>query len=56
MEEHEKILTKTINLKYYLQRKTKNLNYLAGDIIYKIFRIITSIPLKNIKQYVIIRQ
>ena len=32
--------TKTINLKYQLQRGMKSLNYLMGHILYQIFKII----------------
>ena len=37
----------TINLKYQLQRETKNLNYLTDCILYQIFKIISSISLKT---------
>ena len=35
--------TKTINLKYQLQRGMTNLNYLTDHILYQIFQIILSI-------------
>ena len=42
--------SKTINLRYQLQSGIKNLNYLMDHIMYLIFKIISSISLRNIKQ------
>ena len=50
-----KINIKTINLNYQSHNKIKNMNYLIDHILYHIFKIILSIPLKhgstNIKIY-----
>ena len=40
---YQKSDTKTINLKYKLQRGMKNLYYLVDRILYQIFKIILSI-------------
>ena len=45
-----KNLIKTINLKYQLQRRMKNLNYLMGHIPQQIFKIILRESSKNIKK------
>ena len=37
----------TISLKYQLQSKTKNLNYLTDRILYKTFKNIPSVLLKS---------
>ena len=50
MEKYKKSHTKTINLKYCLQRGTKNLNYLIDHILYQIFKIILSVSYKSMKQ------
>ena len=42
MEKYKKV-TQKINLKYQLQRGTKNLNYLRNHILYEIFKNIFSI-------------
>ena len=47
---HGKIQKKhiiTISLKYQLQSKTKNLNYLTDRILYKTFKNIPSVLLKS---------
>ena len=36
-----------MNLKYQLQRVTKNLNYLKYHILYEIFKIISSVLLET---------
>ena len=41
--------TKTINLKYQLQRGIKSLNYMMDHILYQIFKIILNTPLKKLK-------
>ena len=45
-----KKLCKAINLKYHLQRRMKNLNYLMGHILYQIFKIILGILSKSVDQ------
>ena len=40
---HQKSYTKTINLKYQLQRGMINSKYLTGHILYQIFKIIMKI-------------
>ena len=42
-EKMSKSRTKTINIKYQLQRGMKNLKYLMNDILYQMFKIILSI-------------
>ena len=44
-----KCRTKTIDLKYQLQRAIIHLNYLMDHILYQIFKIILSLPSKNMK-------
>ena len=41
--------TKTINLKYQLQRGMINLSYFKDHILYQIFKIMLSISSKNMK-------
>ena len=45
----QKSHTRTTNLKYYLQRGMKNLNYMMDHILYHILKIILSILSKKIK-------
>ena len=45
----KKIIQKTIHLKYQLQYQMNDLNYLTDCILYQTFKIILSIPLKNMK-------
>ena len=40
---HGKIHQRTINLKYQLQHRMKNLNYLMDHILYQMFKIILSV-------------
>ena len=50
MEKYNKGQTKTINVKYQLQRGMKNLNYLMDHILYQIFKIISSLSSENTLQ------
>ena len=43
----ENTKTSKVNLKYQLQLGTKHLNYLTDYIVYQIFKIVSSILLKN---------
>ena len=48
----QKSHTKTIDLKYQLQRGMKNLNYLMDHIFYQISKVVLSILSKNIKKVI----
>ena len=50
IQEDKNCHTKTINLKYQLQRRMINLNYLTDIILYQIFKTILSIPSKDMRQ------
>ena len=51
-EQINKINIKTINLNYQSHNKIKNMNYLIDHILYHIFKIILSIPLKHEKDFI----
>ena len=48
--------TKIINLKYQLQHKIKNFNYLMYHILYQIFKIILHISLKSMEERLVVCQ
>lgn len=55
-EQKQKIHIKAINLNYQDHHEMKNINYLIDNILYHIFKIILSIPLKNMKKTLLIHR
>ena len=47
MEKYKKSHIITLNLKYHIQHGAKNMNYLTDNILYQIFKIISSTSSKK---------